>query len=547
MVAETDGPGEAPQPTVSTGEEPQFFELSLFRAPGNVRIALLILGFVVVASSPDRVGIPLASYTGLIVGVFLTFWTRYAARWDDLSRSGRIDIAAIVVLLGDIAWIALFVLGTGGILRPFAPLLIAPILFGAALFGAARFASALAVGIVLTLMLAFTLAMGADSDSIWRFTGLSFATIAVVWAAFGFWNVLEREHRTNELVIRHMDEAAILLDGSGRVRLANPQVRRFLGFSARELVGMDLMDVPDGPQYDALRTLTRCLRENRDEKPACVRDVRINAVEPMEVRLSTVSIGARTGSPLGWLIVCQDVTDLKSVARASASSTRVLSHEIRSPLTTLKTIGAVFGELARQLPDESANHMVQILDQEVDRMLRLARQFLDHAAIEENTCTISPQPTDLGEIAQRVGDSLALRAADRGLHIDVLCEEDLPLVSVDQARTEDLLHNLGDNTLKYTPRGGAIMLRAQSTNASILLSVADTGCGIPEDMRETVFEQFVRAHSHGKNGLGLGLYMAREISRMHGGEIELHSEVGIGSTFTIRLPIAGAREAARPA
>ncbi|MGD9494688.1 MAG: sensor histidine kinase [Armatimonadota bacterium] len=522
-----------------TEETAGFYEFSLFRAVGRVRIVLLFLMLLVALASPDRLTSPLAVHTGLIIGVFLTLWTRYAARWRELHEDGHLDLAALVVTLGDITWLGLFALGTGGVDSPFVPLLIVPLIFTCTTLGTARVAVALATGVIVMLLVVFALGQPLTQALMWRLTGLAFALIAVAWVASGLYAVLERERRTSELVIRFMDEAVILADASGRIRLANPQVERFVGIAADDLVGLDLSYLPAEPRYQALRRVASPIF-SPGAQPGGVRDVDVEVHERLELRVSTVRVAGPTRRPIAWLIICQDITDLKTIARAHASGVRFLSHEIRSPLTTLKTISAVFGELAAQLTDQGAGKLVEILDQEVDRMLRLARQFLDLAALEEGSSPLSLEPTDIAEVVAQVADSLRIRAEGKGLNFAVECIEPLPAVTADPNRLADVLHNLGDNAVKYTEPGGTVSIRASAVDGEIIIAVSDTGPGIPEEFRERVFHEFARGPQHegpSTEGLGLGLFMARQIVAMHGGRIELDSQVGRGSTFSIHLPV----------
>ncbi len=516
-----------------------FFELSLFRAVGRVRIALLFLILLVALASPDRLTNPLALHTGLIIGVFLTLWTRYAARWREIHENGHLDIAALVVTLGDITWLGLFVLGTGGVASPFVPIMVAPLIFTCAMLGTARAAVALATGVVVVLLATFALSEPVTEDVIWRLTGLAFALIAVGWVASGLYAVLERERRTSELVIRFMDEAVILADDAGRVRLANPQVERFVGLTADQLIGLDLSDLPKGPRHEALRNVAGHIVRPGGE-PDGVRDVEVDIHEHLEVRVSTVRVADAARRPVAWLLICQDITDLKALARAQASGVRFLSHEIRSPLTTLKTISSVFGELTGQLTDEGTGKLVEILDQEVDRMLRLARQFLDLAALEEGSSPLSVERVDVAEVVEQVADSLRIRAESKDLSFSVDCGNALPHVSADPNRLADVLHNLGDNAVKYTEAGGSVKISATAINGEVCIAVSDTGRGIAQELQGQVFDEFVRGPEHegqlGPEGLGLGLFLARQIVAMHGGRIELDSELGHGSTFSIHLP-----------
>lgn len=543
MPAYTDNVPDREEGARQAKEEGGFFELSLFRAVGNVRVALLVLILIVALAAPQRLTSSLAVYTGLIIGVLLTLWTRFAAQWREIHADGGVDIAATIVVLGDVAWLALFVLGTGGVRSPFAALLLVPIIFSCALFGLARITVALTAAIVIAVELVFVLAFGWSADLFWHTTGSIFALLAVTWVATGMSVILERERRTNELVIRYMDEAVLLVDADATIRLANPQIERMVGLPINRIVGLSIDDVPEGDDYEPLRRIGSQVAEVAAHDAP--RDVNIpgGRDRDLELRVSTVRVGDTVSRPIAWLIICQDITDLKSLARASASSVRVLSHEIRSPLTTLKTISSVFNEIADQLSDTGTGRLIEVLDSEVDRMLRLARRFLDLASLGEGTAELQFEEIDLREMIERVAGSLRVRAESKDLQFEVECPDDLPHISGDPTRIEDVLHNLGDNAVKYTPAGGSIRVVARSSNGEVAVAVSDTGCGVSPQMQTEIFREFVRdrstaqAEHTGGDGIGLGLFIARQIVELHGGRIELQSEVGRGSIFTVFLPI----------
>jgi len=224
------------------------------------------------------------------------------------------------------------------------------------------------------------------------------------------------------------------------------------------------------------------------------------------------------------------------------SGIRFLSHEIRSPLTSFKLISSVFAELADQLSDTGSAKLIEVVSNEADRMLRLVGQFLDVAALDEGSYRLNLREVDVSQLIHKVADALQIKAAEKGISVSTMCAEDIPLIQADPDRLEDVLHNLCENALKYTDAGGQISLAADVDDTDVQIAVSDTGRGIPADMHEAIFEEFVQAHHDVEGtrleaGVGLGLYMVRRLVELHGGRVEVASEVGRGATFTIHLPI----------
>ncbi|MGI5819591.1 MAG: ATP-binding protein [Armatimonadota bacterium] len=519
-----------------------FFEVSMVRALGTVRVALVLLMMVVVFATPTVTTLPAAAFLALFVGSILTIWTRFAARWRELEVAGHVSTAAGVVLIGDVLWTSLFVLGTGGLDSPFLALLFIPIIFGCAFFSVLELAAALVTGLVSLIIFTFGIAAEQTVANIWRTSGMIFASIAVAWVAYGLARVLERERQTNELVVRHMSEAVVLIDSFGVIRLVNPPLLQLTGLDHDSLVGLAVDELPPGEKYEVLRQIVGDPRTpDGPASPYSVRDIQVEAEKPCDLRVYAVRMGG-TGRAAGRLIICQDVTDLKSVARARETGVRFLSHEMRSPLSTLKIISQIFGELTDQLTDSNADRLVTLLDSETDRMLRMVGQFLDLAALDQGTFRLALQKINVAHLMHRVCNSLEFRAADKDMTVEKSLPDALPLISADPDRLEDVLHNLCDNALKYTDRGGTIRLSAREADGMVELCVSDNGQGISPEIQDDIFSEFVRAAEDGqsgrKMGVGLGLYMARRIVEEHGGEITVDSAIGRGSDFVIRLPVA---------
>lgn len=518
-----------------------FLELSMLRALGNVRIALVILMLFVLTASLEIATSHTAAFLALFIGAILAIWTRFAARWREMHEANQLTTAAGIVLIGDVLWISLFVFGTGGLSSPFVALLFIPLVFGCAFFSVLKLAAALVAGLVALIIVGMSVAEPATTENLWRTSGTIFAAIAVTWVAYGLARVLERERQTNELVVRHMSEAVVLVDGSGVIRLINPPLAELTGLKEDDLVGSEIDNLPDGSGYTLLRQIVgEVLSDEGQTNLFRDIEVEINAEKSRDLRVYTVRMGGSRAS--GWVIICQDITDLKSLARARESGVRFLSHEMRSPLNTLKIISQIFGELTGQLTDSNAERLVAILDTETDRMLRMVGQFLDLAALDQGTFKLAMQEIELHDLLSRVSTALEVRAAEKQLRVEKDFPETLPTVNADPDRLEDVLHNLCDNALKYTDSGGHIRICALAEDGHVEVHVSDDGQGIAPEIQDDIFSEFVRAAEDGKSGqkmgIGLGLYMARRIIEEHGGEITVESALGQGSDFIITLPTA---------
>jgi heavy metal sensor kinase len=213
------------------------------------------------------------------------------------------------------------------------------------------------------------------------------------------------------------------------------------------------------------------------------------------------------------------------------------SHELRAPLTLL--LGQVDVALQRPRSDAEYNQVLRGLREDILRLRQLAEVLLALARADARQDLLAPEPLDLGELVQEIAEAMASVAEERGIHLEAHTSPGV-VIHADQARLMQLLLNLVENAINYTPPGGTVAVSAQRADipATACVCVSDTGSGIAPKHLPHVFERFYRADSaRTAGGAGLGLAICRWIAEAHGGRIEVESELGVGSTFTVWLPL----------
>jgi NtrC-family two-component system sensor histidine kinase KinB len=259
----------------------------------------------------------------------------------------------------------------------------------------------------------------------------------------------------------------------------------------------------------------------------------------------------------GLIVVLSDVTDLARVDEMRSDLVAAASHELRTPVTTLRMSLIMLREGAGDL----APRMRDLIDTAlvgVEQLLETVDELLDMTRIEAGRLRLSPEPLYLRDIAREVVERSRARAEELGLRVQLHALEGERAVLGDRARLRIVVDNLVNNALKYTPRGGAIDITvtsqadAASTRGEVVeLTVTDTGRGVPEEFRSRVFEKFFRVEHYRPGcedeprGAGVGLYLCKEIVELHGGTIRCEAAPGRrGTRIVIALPVA---EATRPA
>ncbi len=531
-----------PAEQAPTRKRTRVFELSLAGQADKIRalLALFMLAVVLVAPEPLISNRP-AVYGAVALATLITLWVFWLRDVRVLWARGHLHLAVGILLLADIAWLSLFVYGTGSFHSPFASLLLLVILFAAVLFEDLPTALPSVAWIVAMVHIAFA-ATTRPTPSTWQATGRLLAIFAIAWLAYGLSRVLERERSANESVIRNLTEGVLLIDGNQTIVLVNPQIEKLCDLPSELIVGRAIRRIPRQSAYEPLLKLVAGAGEVPPGGGPLRRDVSLELPEPMDLRITTIPLGISGSRLLGWVVVCQDITDVKAAARMREEGIAILSHELRSPLSTLRAVAQVLSTLTDSLNPEQQASYVAALDKETDRLVNLVSMLLDVSTLEEGTCTLHMEPVQVEELIAKLVSVFQLKASQRGITLNTECESQLPELTADAPRLEQVITNLCENALKYTPEGGTVKLSSAANNGQVEIAVSDTGCGIAPDKLEAIFEKFGQADEAAgvplfDRGMGLGLYIARTIVVLHGGAIRVDSTVGQGSTFYVTLPV----------
>lgn len=212
-----------------------------------------------------------------------------------------------------------------------------------------------------------------------------------------------------------------------------------------------------------------------------------------------------------------------------------IAHELSTPLTYL--IGYSKVAMRKELSEEERNHYLEIIDEESNRMKNLVKSLLDLATIDETSFTVSKEYFWIRPFLENIYKLVIPSYELKKIKINLVCEEDIQLFA-DPIRLEQVVLNLLDNALKYSDEHSVVTLRAYKEKEKTIISVTDTGIGIPADEIELIFEKLYRvekSRSREYGGSGIGLVVVKELVEAHGGTIEVKSQIGEGSTFKITL------------
>jgi PAS domain S-box-containing protein len=332
------------------------------------------------------------------------------------------------------------------------------------------------------------------------------------------------------------DYALFTMDTTGRVTSWNVGAERMLGYTQAEIMSQNFSCIfpPEDIERRAAETqLHKALRTGRAEYEGW--SIR-RTQEQFWANVNITALSSREGLIQGFAIIMQDTTERKKIAlvleEAQQERARLqekflshVSHELRTPLTaiyffTTNVLDGVFGDLT----PEQHTHLALALDN-VTQLKDMVSDLLDITRVDTHKLSLAHQPTSLVKVTSEVLSTCRTNAAAKNISLRADFAANLPLVWADPARVRQILTNLIDNGVKFTPDSGAISVKAKlfgEDHDFVCLSVSDSGCGISVENREIIFERLAQVKDSGevsRSGLGLGLFISRELVTRHGGRI----------------------------
>lgn len=237
----------------------------------------------------------------------------------------------------------------------------------------------------------------------------------------------------------------------------------------------------------------------------------------------------------GVVVVIIDITEKEKREEMRREFTSNVSHELKTPLTTISGISELF--MSGMVAEEDVKRFAESIHDESARLLELINDIIKLSRLDETVSPELPDSVDLAEIADEVRTRLALPAAER--EVDIFLETSSAEVMGNRAILTEMIYNLTDNAIKYNKEGGRVVIKTVSENDGVLLSVSDTGIGIPPEHIDRIFERFYRvdkSHSRAIGGTGLGLSIVKHSAEFHGAALSVNSRENEGTEISVRFP-----------
>ncbi|MGB3714157.1 MAG: ATP-binding protein [Candidatus Promineifilaceae bacterium] len=350
---------------------------------------------------------------------------------------------------------------------------------------------------------------------------------------------LSEERDRTQAILDRAGEGIFFADPVGQILYINPEMAKLSGYQADELIGKSLAIWNYEDDSSITEDLWRAVYSGQEWGGELI--LRRKDGTSRDVSMTIAPIRSESGRLTGYVGVQSDITKLKEVDRLKSNIISSVSHELKTPLTTIKT----YLMLLRRGKVEKRESYLGVLDREADRLTRIIEDLLDLSALGTGKIPSKLVPTNASDLARRVFESSQTQAMSKDVALSLDLQANLPPVIANPGLLEQVLSNLIVNALNYTQTGGRVTLKATSDQLggelAVCFCVTDTGPGIAPDEIPHLFDRFYRgqaAQESNAPGTGLGLTICREIVELHNGEISVDSQLGEGATFIILIPAA---------
>lgn len=347
-------------------------------------------------------------------------------------------------------------------------------------------------------------------------------------------DAMESERNRLNSVLSHMSDGVVATDRRGKVITINDMALSLLGITKEQAIGKNILNLlaieKDYTLREILESTEELLIERQDAKYG----------DMMIIRVEFSMIRRESGFISGLVAVMHDVTEQEQNERNRREFVSNVSHELRTPLTSMRSYIETLSEGAWQ-DQEMAPRFLKITLDETDRMIRMINDLLDLSRMDNGNLKLNLEMVNFNELVNFVLDRFDVIISNGDKKYKIIREfTQRPLfVEVDADRMIQVIDNIMNNAIKYSPDGGKITIRLMETHNNVILSISDQGLGIPKKDLSRIFDRFYRvdkARARKQGGTGLGLAISKEVVKALGGTIWATSIENYGSTFYISLP-----------
>jgi PAS domain S-box-containing protein len=364
---------------------------------------------------------------------------------------------------------------------------------------------------------------------------LSRNATAVIQNAQLFREVVEEKEEL-EHIIESVYAGLMMANKAGKILQMNASARTMFGIQRADVLGRPYFEVIDDPKVKDI--IARSLDANEEDAEEVT--INVSGVGERIYQVQTALVRSESEQqPIGSVSIFNDITEIRGIERMKTAFVSTVSHELRTPLTAIKGfVSTLLADTEGYYDRDTQLEFYGIIDMECDRLTRLISDLLNVSRIEAGRALdLNPKPTQVSNLIDKVVSMQMSYTDKHTFELDV--DEDLQTVVADEDKVDQILTNLTNNAIKYSPKGCVITISAHNDGNGIVVGIADQGMGIPKEHLPRIFDRFHRVDNRDTRevgGTGIGLYLVKHLVEAHGGKIWVESEVGKGSNFLFTLP-----------
>lgn len=348
------------------------------------------------------------------------------------------------------------------------------------------------------------------------------------------------EKKRIETLINNMHDPVMGLDEKMKIIFVNEEATKTIGLPQNEMIGKFAQDL--SLRNDLIRSLiqdiTVPMSNNGKEKAQTIKifaDNKESYFEKETLNISIVPTGEQVKKTIGYVVILRNITEHKELDFAKTNFIATVSHEFKTPISSIKmSLQLLENEKVGSINQEQKN-LIESIKDDANRLLNTTSELLNITQVETGKIQLSIIPTNPKDILEYAINANKTPAEQKQIIIKTTVPENLPLVVADSEKTAWVLINLISNSIRYSHENSAINLSIAVDNQHVKFLVKDTGQGIAPQYKDKVFDRYFRVPGTKKEGTGLGLAISKEFIEAQGGKIEMESDFGAGSLFTVTL------------
>jgi len=350
-----------------------------------------------------------------------------------------------------------------------------------------------------------------------------------------------------QIAVENASDIIFITDNKGKIIYINKAVKEILGYRQKELIGKKPSFWMENMPNKFFAQMWNSIYFNKKPFVGEIQDRKKDG-ELFIAEIKIAPILDRNGQILSFAVIERDITEAKKIDAAKTEFISLAAHQLRTPITSVNlTAEMLVSGLIGKINKESEEYLHEIMDG-IKKMSEMIEMFLNVSRIEMKTFEILPRPVNIAQTIDENIKTVMQQCTNKGLEIKKNIALNLPTIYADSKVLDIVLENLLSNAIKYTGPKGVITISAERNKNNIVISVADTGFGIPKKQQNRIFEKLFRAENTSQKveGTGLGLYLTKALIEQAGGEIKVYSEENKGSVFSILIPLTGMKKNKKP-